>query len=342
MSLASSEANQPNIRRARHNASDGYFLVSRITAQDKNLSMEALGTLIYLLSKPNDWIVKPTELVAHTGYGRDKIYRILNELIALRYIERIKTRDANNRVLSVDYIVHECPLPGNQDVGAGEKPLPCFPDTENPHTTIYRKDKEEPKTFNDTTVSLIDAPTPEAKDAPVEPVESIVERLVSERIDNALKQALEAASSTALLSAQAKPAPKRAKAAPRAKAASSIAPRKDIARSDAVALYESVEQHVFGIANNPDAPIGWNSPIGIITLWIQGRAARWHNTPLPPAPKQVTPSDIKKFAEHWHNQHQRITMPQSPDKFARHFTVWKDGNSYDPYGGFTFSHMENR
>ena len=100
------------IRRASHNAQDKYFMCSRDTAQDKTLSYDALGMLGYLLSKPSDWMVQPSDLIREKC-GRDKVYGTLNELIDSRYLERIYIRDKRGKVLSVEYVVYEEPFPEN-------------------------------------------------------------------------------------------------------------------------------------------------------------------------------------------------------------------------------------
>jgi hypothetical protein len=126
---------EPRIRRAEHNASNRYFMVVRATAQHDALSYEALGLLTYLLSHNDNWIVQPDELRGR-GAGRDRIYKLLTELIKLGYIERVTERDDKQRVTSVDYYVNEEPVTekpdtANQDTGS--------PDTEKPHINKYKK-----------------------------------------------------------------------------------------------------------------------------------------------------------------------------------------------------------
>jgi len=110
------------IIRAQHGAENHYFLMSRKSAQDRELSFEARGMLAYILSKPDTWQINIDDL-RQKDCGRDKVYKTLKELITSRYAERIITRDTNHRVVNVDYLVHEEPLP--------EKPDTDLPDTEN-------------------------------------------------------------------------------------------------------------------------------------------------------------------------------------------------------------------
>jgi predicted transcriptional regulator len=98
------------IRRAKHDKDNPYFLMRRDTAQDHSISAEALGILTEILSRPDDWRVSPEQLSNRVNTKRARVYRILKELIAARYIERIYHRDSHGRVQWVEYIVHECPL----------------------------------------------------------------------------------------------------------------------------------------------------------------------------------------------------------------------------------------
>lgn len=77
------------IRRKRHRQ---YTIVANEVADDDRLGFEALGLLTYLLSRPDNWSVHVKQLCKRGGCGRDKTRRILNELIAARYVVRQKIR----------------------------------------------------------------------------------------------------------------------------------------------------------------------------------------------------------------------------------------------------------
>ena len=75
------------IVRAPHGEDEHWFVkVSRALAQDENLSFEARGILLYLLSKPRDWLIQLTDLQRAGNTGRDRVLRILNELEARGYL----------------------------------------------------------------------------------------------------------------------------------------------------------------------------------------------------------------------------------------------------------------
>lgn len=118
--------------RVKHGKEKPYFLLARNTAQDTNLSYEALGLLVYLLSKPDDWQVMIVDLSKRIRCGKNKAYRILNELIDARYMERVAIRNEKGLFVKHEYHVHEEPLPQNPDVDN--------PDADN--GTLHNTDKE--------------------------------------------------------------------------------------------------------------------------------------------------------------------------------------------------------
>ena len=85
-----------NIIRAEHGASKAYFLMSRSTAQDEALTFEAIGTLAYLLSKPDTWVVRNRDL-EKLGTP-SKIKRIIKELTEHGYLSKPeRIRDAKTK-----------------------------------------------------------------------------------------------------------------------------------------------------------------------------------------------------------------------------------------------------
>lgn len=91
---------------------------------DGRLSAEALGVLVYLVSKPGSWRVMPGVLGKRFGCGRDKVYRIMGELIDAGYASREAERDAAGVIRGWNYLVSNeiIPLPENQEVV--DQPLP--------------------------------------------------------------------------------------------------------------------------------------------------------------------------------------------------------------------------
>jgi hypothetical protein len=82
------KAKSATILRAPKNKRNPYTSVRRATFEDRGLSWEARGLLAYLLVKPDDWEIQVADLIDASPGGRDKVYRILNELEAHGYVER--------------------------------------------------------------------------------------------------------------------------------------------------------------------------------------------------------------------------------------------------------------
>ena len=61
----------------RGNIRENFSVLPNDLMNDERLSADALGVLVYLLSKPTDWQVRVTELRRRFDIGRDKVYRIL-------------------------------------------------------------------------------------------------------------------------------------------------------------------------------------------------------------------------------------------------------------------------
>lgn len=110
--------------------------------QNRALSFEARGMMAYLLSKPSDWTLQPEDLQQQCG--RDKVYKILKELIDACYIRREWLLDDKKRRIGIVYTVYQEPYPDLPDT--------ALPDPANTDITKYREEQktdskgEPPKT----------------------------------------------------------------------------------------------------------------------------------------------------------------------------------------------------
>lgn len=166
------ESNKPRIIRRKLAAN---FTTIPNEIFDFGLSLEATSLLIYLLSRSRNWRVIPDQLRDKFGCGRDKIYRLLTELIAAGFLHRSKSADGSIRYTVFDRPTE--PLPENQEVGRRnpnpenqeQDPNPEKPDPENqdvlPSTErVPRTDREEraPRKERDAPSAL-----PPLEDAPL-------------------------------------------------------------------------------------------------------------------------------------------------------------------------------
>lgn len=132
------------IRKAKHDKDNPYFMMSRETAQDANLSYEARGMLAYLLSKPGNWEVQVSDLILEaqgkkpTKAGRSKVYGILNELAEHKYIKKPqKSQNDKGHWVWSAYEVYERPYV--------DLPHTDLPDTDNPNTDEPNTEKPQIK-----------------------------------------------------------------------------------------------------------------------------------------------------------------------------------------------------
>lgn len=95
------------IRRAPR--THGWTTINNAPAVDPSLSWEAVGVLVYLLTKPDDWEVLTAHLVAFRAGGRERMHRILRELRASGYLRLTRERDALGRIIDTFYEVADLP-----------------------------------------------------------------------------------------------------------------------------------------------------------------------------------------------------------------------------------------
>lgn len=132
-------ADKTYIRRSKHGKKNPYFMLLRATAQNKELSYEALGLLCYLLSKPDDWRVEIGD-IQRQHCGRDKARSLLKELCDKGYAQRLEqTHEDGGRFGFGDYEISETPQFLKSP--STEKPSTVEPSTDNPLT-------ETPSTVN--------------------------------------------------------------------------------------------------------------------------------------------------------------------------------------------------
>lgn len=72
--------------------------VSNEIINNKEMSWEARGLLIYLLSKPEGWIVRNNDLIKQSPAGRDKVASIVQELARNDHIFRWQCRETDGRI----------------------------------------------------------------------------------------------------------------------------------------------------------------------------------------------------------------------------------------------------
>lgn len=87
-----------------------YVQVSNKTAQDNNLSFEARGLLVFMLSLPEDWVIHKSWLIDQTKAGRDKIQRMINELVKYGYLVKHQSHGDDGQFQNSDLHVYPDPI----------------------------------------------------------------------------------------------------------------------------------------------------------------------------------------------------------------------------------------
>lgn len=86
------------IRRAEHSTDKRFTIISRSLAQDKSLTFQARGLLVYVLSKPPKWKASYDELRRAGSIGRTALDNIVKELLAAGYIRRHRERGEDGKL----------------------------------------------------------------------------------------------------------------------------------------------------------------------------------------------------------------------------------------------------
>lgn len=89
----------------------GNFLVlDKTSLNDENLSWGAKGLHAYLMSLPDDWTVKVSDLQKRSANGRDAVRSLIKQLEQAGFIKSHTKRDEKNgKFQGVDYLVLEVP-----------------------------------------------------------------------------------------------------------------------------------------------------------------------------------------------------------------------------------------
>ena len=149
------------IRAPRRNR---YLVLDQRIIDDTRLSWAARGMLAYLLSRPDNWEVRVTDLQRRGNLGRDGTYRLISDLRSTGYVEFQQTRDALGRIRGGSYIVREIPNPPHPESPDTAVPEPAAPYPVNPEALTTTEVNLLPSTTTTThntkeRISNLDQPT---------------------------------------------------------------------------------------------------------------------------------------------------------------------------------------
>jgi hypothetical protein len=133
---------------------DHFTIVYNSVAQDQNLTIEAKGLYLFMASQPTDWVFhKDWIRKNHPKLGRDKLNKVMNDLIENGYLTEEETRTDDGKFSGKNWVINpvknytnnpvkkhtnelnkkHTKTPKNQ-VNKGVKPLTEKPLTEKPLT----------------------------------------------------------------------------------------------------------------------------------------------------------------------------------------------------------------
>lgn len=104
--------------------SGSFTVIPNTTANDDQLSIDALGMLTFLISKPHNWQVNIANLRKRFGIGRDRAYSILKHLEGAGYVRKTQPKEGKSQQFcAVEYVVFDTP----ENARSEERPEP-FPE----------------------------------------------------------------------------------------------------------------------------------------------------------------------------------------------------------------------
>jgi hypothetical protein len=127
------------------NKNKPFVQINRKTIQNSNLSWEARGLWAYILSLPYDWKLHIKHLVSQSPGGRDKVYRILDELKEHGLCYLVQRRHEKGKWLPAEYLLAQSKEELDEHLLELKKclPLPEKPDPAKPDTANQDVYKEE-------------------------------------------------------------------------------------------------------------------------------------------------------------------------------------------------------
>ena len=79
--------------------------IPNTTHQDTSLSLQCRGLLGYLISLPDDWVVRPEQLAKANGIAKNTAYKLIKELKEAGYIFQVQKREESGKFSTGDYLV---------------------------------------------------------------------------------------------------------------------------------------------------------------------------------------------------------------------------------------------
>jgi len=171
-----------------------YFAMHKHGIENDGLSFKAKGLLAYLMSKPDRWEIRISDLCKHSPEGEVSIRSGLAELERAGYLARKREQDQHGKFVWV-CIVSDTPLPNarrthpDQRKSQPSKPSGGFPQMDNPQVDNPQMDNRYPS-INDNSIN---------ESSNNEPEETMPDGIGAEAPETQIRDLLEPSSSEEIL-----------------------------------------------------------------------------------------------------------------------------------------------
>lgn len=144
----------------RRRVTRNFTIIGNEVFDDQRLSLEAMGLLAWLRSRPDNWMLSVDHLRRRFNVGRNKIHNLIRELIETGWVTSERLRDTVTKAfVGIEYVVldepccmspdDQTPGPENGDVACREpiEPRPHLPPLAKPRLAkrddIIRTESEQ-------------------------------------------------------------------------------------------------------------------------------------------------------------------------------------------------------
>ena len=87
-----------------------FITIPKKIITDNQISFGAKIVYCYLVSKPNDWVIRNSEIMAELNISKDTIAKYFKELVVNGWIDRKRQVDSQNQFTGLyDYVIYETP-----------------------------------------------------------------------------------------------------------------------------------------------------------------------------------------------------------------------------------------
>lgn len=128
--------------RIQHRRSDTFARIPHDLLENPELSAAAKGILCYLLSKPDAWMARVTDIVNHMTNGKSSVRNTLNELREAGYAHFEQRRDGRGRLSQGEWSIADSPVYPRKSPRTRNR-YADNPDTENRHLSKNESSKKD-------------------------------------------------------------------------------------------------------------------------------------------------------------------------------------------------------